>query len=141
MVMRHRLVRCLLAASWMIVGSACAGGDSDMSSPTEPTSPPNAAPFVRVSGTLWRTCRVNPTGPDFYSDPISGVTVSSSLDATTTITDAAGRVNLETRTRPTSDFRDWTVSFNGAGVSFSVSLLGPAIEGQNFSPNQCPRGS
>jgi hypothetical protein len=95
-----------------------------------------------VAGTLWNRCVVNATGPDSYSEPIAGVTVSTSLDAQTTTTDAAGRFNLETRTRPTTGQDPaYTLSFNGAGVSFSVSMTGAAIEGRNFSPNQCPVGS
>jgi hypothetical protein len=127
-----------------VIAVNCSGGSdtSDRSSPTEPTPPPNPAPFIRVAGTVWRTCRVNATGPDSYSDPIAGVTVSTSLDAQTTTTDAGGRFNLETRTRPTSgQDPSYTLTFSGSGVSFSVPITGAAIEGRNFSPNQCPRPS
>jgi hypothetical protein len=121
------------------------GGDyngSDGSSPTEPTPPSSSAPFIRVAGTVWRTCRVNATGPDSYSDPIAGVTVSTSLDTQTTTTGADGRFNLETRTRPTAgQDPSYTLTFTGSGVSFSVPMTGAAVEGRNFSPNQCPRPS
>jgi hypothetical protein len=133
-----RLSGCLLTIVVLIAGIGCSGS-YESPSPTAPTPSSTPAPFISVAGTLWATCRVNATGPDFYSDPMPGVTVSTSLDAQTTTTDAAGRFSLVTQTRPAmGQDSSYTLSFNGSGVSFSVAITGTAIEGRNFSPNQCP---
>lgn len=45
----------------------------------------------------------NPTGPGLYADPLSGAVVSTSLDSTTTTTDANGNFVLRTSKGPADE--------------------------------------
>ena len=99
---------------------------------------------AEVSGQVFATFDVNPSGPVGYRNPVVGATVSSSLDSVTTTTDGEGRFRLVTQT-PRKNNQCFTLTIRGAGLpTYSVNGDWGGSAGYTFSltpqaPSQASR--
>jgi hypothetical protein len=105
-------------------GSGGSGGSGGGSAPGSNTGP--EVPIARIRAVVYTTFGVNPanpTGPGLYGPPAVGARVSTSLDSTTTTTDASGRFDLVTQTRlANSACTPFALIINAAGQpTFNVS--------------------
>jgi hypothetical protein len=113
--------------------SACAAASCAGSS-TGPSA--NNSDFVQVSGRVFSTvsyvgaCAIAPGVPsapvECYSGPVAGAVVSTSIDATTATTDAAGRFLLTTNTlkKNFGGCQPYTLTITAAGHP-TYSVTGP----------------
>lgn len=116
-------VRVLTALLLAAAAASCAGSS---------TSPSDG--FVGISGQVFSTvsfqgvCSIRPGVPsapaECYAGPVAGAVVSTSIDATTTTTDAAGRFLLTTNTlkKNWDGCRPYTLTITAAGhPTYSVT--------------------
>ena len=115
----QRHVRVLNALLLAAAAASCAGSS---------TSPSDG--FVGISGQVFSTvsfggvCSGPSAPPECYSGPVAGAVVSTSIDATTTTTDAAGRFLLTTNTlkKNWNGCRPYTLTIAAAGhPTYSVT--------------------
>ena len=87
-------------------------------------SPTGSDSGITIEGHVYARWIANGNAPAAYVDPVNGAVVATSLDASTTTTDATGHFLLRTTKGPAEKCTPYTVTVTAAGQP-TYSLTGP----------------